>query len=74
MPDCAIIGGELIKFDSRMRVYAKNCYGTGHENLIADFYDCVKHGKKFEIDGAEGAKVVKLILAAYKSKGERVKV
>ena len=30
--------------------------------------------KKFEIDGEEAGKVVKLILAVYKSKGEKVKV
>ena len=73
-PNCAVIDGEFKKFDSRTQVYAKKCYGSGHENLIADFYDCIADGKKFWIDGEEGAKVIRLILAAYKSEGKRVRV
>ena len=51
-------------------MYGKACYGSGHEALIADFYGCIETGKKFAIDGTEGAKVVKLILAAYRSAGD----
>ncbi len=47
----------------------KACYGSGHGALIADFYDCVATGRKFEIDGTESAKVVRLVLAAYRSHG-----
>ena len=47
--------------------YGKECYGSGHEALIADFHACVKEGRHFAIDGREGARVIRLILAAYES-------
>ncbi|MBQ3127128.1 MAG: Gfo/Idh/MocA family oxidoreductase [Clostridia bacterium] len=62
--DCADLGKQL----------GKACYGTGHTALIGDWYDCLASGRKFAIDGTEGAKVVRLILAAYRSRGEWVKV
>ncbi|MBR1983538.1 MAG: Gfo/Idh/MocA family oxidoreductase [Clostridia bacterium] len=56
------------------KMYGKSCYGSGHFKILQNFYNCVKMNKKFEIDGEEAGKVVKLILAVYKSKGEKVKV
>ena len=52
----------------------KACYGKGHEALIADFYDCVATGRPFALNGKEGAKVVRMILAAYASCGEKISV
>ena len=49
--------------------YGKKIYGAGHRGLILDFYDCIQAGRKFAIDGAEAAKAVKIVLAAYASKG-----
>ncbi len=49
--------------------YGKQIYGSGHCELIRDFYDCVKNGKKFLIDGLEGAKAVNIVLTAYQSMG-----
>lgn len=73
-PDTVVINDKKTYFEEQGSVYGKDCYGSGHEGLIADFYDCVKKGKKFPIDGREGFKVVKLILALYKSNGERVQI
>lgn len=52
----------------------KPCWGTGHNRLIADFYDCLASGRHFPIDAAEGAKSVQLILAVYRSYGKRIAV
>ena len=52
----------------------KSVWGAGHKALIADFYDCLQTGKRFPIDGEEGAKCVKLTLKIYASKGTRVEV
>lgn len=49
-------------------------WGTGHNALIADFYDCIRSDRPFRLDGEEGAKVVRLILAAYRSAGNRVPI
>ena len=54
--------------------YGKRVYGSGHGNLIADFHDCIKTGRRFEINGEEGAKAVKIMLAAYESDGKEIQI
>lgn len=64
--DKIIINGEEQTVNVCEEIYGKKCYGLGHLVLIKDFYECLRNGKKFEIDGNEAAKVVKVILTAYK--------
>ncbi len=73
LPDRLYIGGRCIG-GGEARRYGKYCYGTGHAGIVDDFYACVKEGRKFPIDGKEGAKVVRLILAAYQSRGKRIEI
>ncbi len=61
-----IIGDKEFNFEKDNRVYGKCCYGSGHNGLIKEFYDAVKKGEKFWIDGKEASKVIKLILSVYK--------
>ena len=49
-------------------------WGSGHNALIADFYDCIRSHRPFQLNGEEGAKVVRLILAAYRSENKRVPI
>jgi len=74
LTDSVMINGETVSFEKNDSVYGKLCYGTGHKRLIEDFYNCVLNGKPFAIDGSEGAKVIKLILGVYESKGNKIKV
>ena len=74
MPRQVLVGGELHSFEDSYSALGKACYGSGHEALITDFYDCVITKRKFAIDGAEGSKVVKVILAAYASRGKKIKI
>lgn len=74
MPRYAVIGQDLHFFEEKHEARGKACYGSGHEALIADYYDCIETGRHFEIDGEEGAKVVRMILAAYRSRGSFVEV
>ena len=67
--DRVTINSEDFLFERDERVYGKACYGTGHEKLFMDFYHSIERGKPFAINGAEGAKVIKVILSAYE-KGE----
>ena len=62
-----ITKNQTYDFTSNQEIYVKSCYGVGHKGLIEDFYDCVKLGRKFDIDGREAVKVVKIILNAYKT-------
>lgn len=68
------LNGQKLDTTCNVKEYGKSCYGSGHFKILQNFYECVKMNTKFEIDGQEGAKVVKLILAVYNSKGEKVKV
>ena len=61
-----IIGDKEFNFEKDNRVYGKCCYGSGHTGLIKEFYDTIKNGEKFWIDGNEASKVIKLILSVYK--------
>ena len=71
--DDLIIDGEKKDFKNEV-FYGKACYGMGHAPLIADFYDCVATGRKFPIDGKEGAKALRIVLSAYESDGKRIKI
>lgn len=68
------VNGNKINVDSDIKTYGKSCYGGGHFALFKRFYDSVEKNVEFEISGSEAGKVIKLILAIYKSKGEKIKV
>ena len=65
---------KIYQFEDNAFYYSKYCYGNGHEALIGEFYDCVKNDRKFPIDVLEASKVVKIVLAAYKSNGKEVMI
>lgn len=69
-----VLNGELTvsRQDGRREVFRdipsigfKDYWGTGHKNLIADFYDCIHRGVPFPINGVEGAKAVDIIQKLY---------
>ena len=70
---CVYIGDKVFDF-SQQKYFGKRCYGSGHEKLICEFYDCIASGKKFLIDGAEGAKVASMIFSTYQSNGLRMQI
>ena len=75
LPDAVIADGKYMEFPKNaLPTTGKACYGNGHFPLFEDFYGCVAEGKRFPIDGEEAAKVVKLILAIYKSQGGKVNI
>ena len=63
-----MIGDKEYNFEKDEKVYGKHCYGIGHKGLFSDFYDAVKTGKDFSVNGEEAAKVIRVILSAYKNK------
>lgn len=73
-PDRLMINGKSVCAEVIDNADRKCCYGNGHEKLVADFYECVRTGVKFPIDGEESAKVIKIILAAYESGVKPVKI
>ncbi len=73
-PGSVVINGEAIRFREKYEALGKKCYGSGHEALINDFYDCISNGRKFAIGAEEAARSVKVILAAYASGGKPVRL
>jgi len=68
----AVLTKEGYKMFVEPKPMGKNCYGSGHEKLIEDFYLSIKENKPFALDFKEGSKVVKLITALYRSKGKKI--
>ena len=69
MPKDVIFGDRHEHYEEVAKSLGKACYGSGHAALIADYYDCIASGRRFEIDAKEAAKVVRIVLATYRSKG-----
>jgi predicted dehydrogenase len=69
MPKDVLYGNRHEHYEEGAMALGKACYGSSHGALIADFYDCAATGRHFAIDGAEASKVVRLVLAAYRSQG-----
>lgn len=72
LPHSVMINGEAVLHEPQNMVMGKACYGNGHIALLADFYRSVQEGKPFGINGTEAAKVIRLILAMYKSAGKEI--
>ena len=72
LSDGVYINGEYHERKGLHTLSGKKVYGDGHIALTEDFYDCIKTGRKFPIDGAEGAKAVRIVLAAYASDGAEI--
>ena len=68
------VNDRLTLSNDEMVEIGKQVWGTGHKRLIGHFYECIKNGSHFPIDLEEGSKVVRLILAMYRSNGENVSV
>ncbi|MDE6373749.1 MAG: Gfo/Idh/MocA family oxidoreductase, partial [Clostridia bacterium] len=72
--DNIIVNGKFLTKSNGLPVFGKEEWGTGHQNLITDFYDCLQSGKKFGVDFYEGSKVVRLVLSMYRSHGNEIRI
>jgi len=50
---------------------AKAYWGSGHRDLIEDFYACLAEGRPFPVDGRQGMQSIRLIRALYASSEQR---
>ena len=73
-PDHLIVDSQYRQAEVSGATVGKECWGDGHSKLIGDYYRHLSEGSKFWLDADEGAKVVSMILAAYRSQGERVPI
>lgn len=73
-PQTVLINHHPVALPEDVSYFGKPCYGSGHEALIGAFYECVKENRPFPIGGEEAAKVVRMILGAYRSGGAWVDI
>ena len=73
LPKTVLLNGRVIA-EGEIRPLGKECYGDGHVRLIQDYYHCIAEGRHFPINGEEAVKVIRMILGAYESKGEKIQL
>ncbi|QSF47308.1 Gfo/Idh/MocA family protein [Paenibacillus tianjinensis] len=49
----------------------KSYWGTGHQRLIHDYYDHIREGREFWLNGREGIKALEIIAGIYSSSGNQ---
>lgn len=54
--------------DQNRHNHGKEYWGCAHEDLIADFYDCVENNRKFPVDSKEGMKALDCVLRFYEKR------
>ena len=69
-PHSVLVNDTLVFSEEQQPVRGKDCYGNSHGRLFSDFYECIRQNRPFPINGTEGAKAVRLILAMYQSQGK----
>ena len=67
LPESIYLDGEQIANEKMLLPLGKGCYGDGHILLIRDYYRAIASKEEFAISGKEAAKVMRVILSAYKS-------
>ncbi len=68
------INDETIETREEAACEGKRVWGVGHRELIEDFYRSIREGTPFAINGPEAARVVRLILAVYRSHGQETPI
>ena len=74
LSDGVYVGDRYYDCNTKGEFFGKKVYGVGHRGLIYDFYDCIKNGDKFPVNGVESVKAIKLVLSAYESMGKEIEI
>ncbi len=54
--------------------FGKDCYGNGHPYTIKKFYECLASGEEMPVTLANSQYALKILLAAYKSNDNEIKI
>lgn len=65
---------EEIFVDEESDFVGRKYWGSGHEALITDFYECIKTGREFPVGFSQAEKSVKELLAVYESSAENKRI
>lgn len=64
-------GQQVIFEPARSATGEKLYWGLGHKPLFEDFYDCLREGRPFSVDGKSAIKALKVLKSVYKASDER---
>lgn len=67
----SLVSEPSANLDDSGKIIGKSYWGSSHRLLIADFYDHIRTGKRYAIDGEEGLKTLRLIAELYRSSRTR---
>ena len=61
------VDGVTTSYEKDVQYVGKKCYGNGHEQLIARYYDALENGKDVPVSAESAKYALRILLAAYKS-------
>lgn len=61
------VDGVTTSYEKDIHYIGKKCYGNGHEQLIARFYDALKGGTDVPVSAQSARYALSILLAAYRS-------
>ena len=74
-PNRLYVSGEKIEFNNEdIKYVGKPCYGNGHKTLINNFYSALNDGGDMPVTLTSATYALRILLAAYKSNGELIKI
>ena len=72
--DNIILNGKFLTLSDGLPLFGKAVWGTGHRDLIDNFYTCIANRDPFSIGFEEASHAVRLLLSMYKSEGEKIQI
>jgi hypothetical protein len=66
--------GKEINIEEHESYVGKECYGVGHFKLISDFYSSVIDNTEVPVTAESAQYALRILLSAYKSRGEEITV
>ena len=72
--DSAIVNGKNIDFPETISYLDKEYYGSRHPDIIKNFYEALSTGADMPVSLVSASKVIKVILAAYKSHDKKIMI
>lgn len=66
------VDGVITSYENDVHYIGKRCYGNGHVQLIARFYDALRNGEPMPVSAESAQHALKILLAAYKSNDSEI--
>lgn len=68
------VDGVTTSYENDMHFIGKKCYGNGHEQLIARYYEALSTGEDIPVSAESAKCALSVLLAAYKSQDTEINI